>query len=297
MALSFFVLSVAYADSAIKRRLDLGLDINPAAENTLLLPSDVAVSNSYIYVVDGGHHRVVVFDQQGNYAFSFGSYGAGKGEFNSPVGIDVSEGGEVYVADTANKRIQVFSAAGKFVRLFKVKSGRYIIRPIDVLVDEKAREVYVSGNDNHKVMVFSSKGKLKREWGGNGTSEGEFRYPATLAHLKDGRVAVVDVLNARLQIFEKNGDYSIQISGWGVEPGQVFRPKGVAVDKDGDIYISDSYLNLVQVFSDVGKLKYILDTVAPRTLYTPVGMYVDAKNKLYITEMRKHRISVFSLNP
>jgi len=295
--LSVGAVTLACAETLAKRQVVLLQEIKPSLNNALLLPSDVAVSSEYVYVVDGGHHRVVAFDRQGVFQFSFGQHGKAKHRLNSPVGIDVADNGHVYVADTGNKRIQVFNAEGEFIRLFKVKSGRYLIRPIDVLVDEKNEEIFVTGNDNHKIMVFSLNGKLKRKWGGNGTNEGDFRYPATLAHLKDGRVAAVDVLNSRVQVFEKNGDYSIQISDWGVEPGQVFRPKGVAVDKNGNIYISDSYMNVVQVFSDIGKLKYVLEMPPSQPLYTPVGMSFDDDNRLYIAEMRNHRISVFNVNP
>lgn len=272
-------------------------DLKLEGKNSLLLPSDVASSNQRTYVVDGGNHRVVVFDKKGHYQFSIGSEGKRKGQFNYPVGIDVASNGDVYVADSGNRRVQVFTSDGKFKRLFKTRSGRYMIRPIDVLVDEKSKEIFVSGNENHKVMVFSLKGKLKRDWGGNGTNQGEFRYPATLAHLKDGRVAVVDVLNSRVQVFEKKGIYSIQIADWGVSQGQVFRPKGVAFDSLGNAYVSDSYLNVIQSFSDEGDFLHVLDTGDTHKLFTPVGMVIDKKNRLYITEMRRHRVSVYQLQP
>jgi DNA-binding beta-propeller fold protein YncE len=40
---------------------------------------------------------------------SFGSYGLEPGQFDEPVGIDVDEGGNIYVADTWNRRVQVFT--------------------------------------------------------------------------------------------------------------------------------------------------------------------------------------------
>jgi len=272
-------------------------DLKAEQAGGFLLPSDVAISRQYIYVVDGGKHRVVVFDLKGDYQFTFGKAGKNKSEFNYPVGIDVATDGTVYVADSGNKRIQVFNTKGKYVRQFKARSGRYRIRPVDVLVDEKKNELYVSANETHEVLVFSTKGKFQRKWGGDGLSEGDFRFPATLAHLKDGRVAVVDVLNSRVQVFTKEGKYSTQIAGWGVTAGQVFRPKGIAVNKKGDVYVSDSYLNVVQVFSDDGQMQGVLDISAANKLYTPVGMSFDRKNYLYITEMRNNRVSVFKTDP
>lgn len=262
----------------------------------LKFPSDIASYKNKLYLVDGGQHRVVVFNQQGEFLFSFGKPGKNKAEFNYPVGIDVAGNGDVYVADSGNRRIQVFASNGKFKRSFKTRSGRYLIRPIDVLVDDKKKQLLVSGNENHKVMVFSLAGKLKRSWGDHGVGEAEFRYPATMVHLKDGRVAVVDVLNSRVQVFEKSGKYNSQMSGWGVTAGQVFRPKGIAVSDTGNIYISDSYMNVVQVFSDEGDFLHLIDTGDEHKLFTPVGMTIDSNNRLYITEMRRHRVSVFQLS-
>ncbi|MDA8170602.1 MAG: hypothetical protein M0Z48_02085 [Nitrospiraceae bacterium] len=42
----------------------------------------------------------------------WGSGGSGNGQFNSPRGVAVDSSGKVYVADSGNKRIQVFSVSG-----------------------------------------------------------------------------------------------------------------------------------------------------------------------------------------
>ena len=48
---------------------------------------------------------------------TFGKKGSGKGQFISPWGIDC-DSDKVYVADTGNHHIQVFTAEGKFLRMF-----------------------------------------------------------------------------------------------------------------------------------------------------------------------------------
>jgi DNA-binding beta-propeller fold protein YncE len=49
-----------------------------------------------------------VFDSGGVFLSTFGSFGTGNGEFSMPQGIAVGGGGNIYVADTANNRVQVF---------------------------------------------------------------------------------------------------------------------------------------------------------------------------------------------
>ena len=46
------------------------------------------------------------------------SSGDGDGQFNEPVGLAVDANGNIYAADTWNKRIQVFDPDGKFLRQF-----------------------------------------------------------------------------------------------------------------------------------------------------------------------------------
>ena len=293
-----FLVSQLSADPVKTQDIKFIRDITGGAAGPLSLPSDVAVNKQQVYIVDGGNHRVVVFDHQGKYLFAVGKEGERAGQFRSPVGIDVGEDGRIYVADKDNHRIQIFSKDGKYLKGFQVKSEGELVRPVDVAVATESNEIYVTGNNNHKVMVFSENGQLKREWGGSGQDSGDFRYPGTIAFLQDARVAVVDILNTRIQIFEQSGDFSIEVGEWGVLPGQLFRPKGVAVDSKGYLYVSDSYMNLIQVFSDTGRFEHLLKiSEKARTMETPAGIAVSKDQRLYVAEMLQNKISVFGLGP
>jgi len=265
-----------------------------AGATRLSMPTDVAVDEKGVYVVDGGNNRIVVFPHNGE-AYAFASAGDGQGKLNSPVGITVHRG-KIYVADRENRLIQIFERDGRFVRQFKVMSRGRAVRPIDIAVSRDGREYYVSGNRNHRLMVFSPGGKLLREWGGDGLNPGQFRYPGSVLVLPDSRIAVVDVLNTRVQIFDRKGGFSVQVGEWGVLPGQLVRPKGVAIDKNNNFYVSDSYMEVVQIYDDNARLKYVLQ---PENMsykpVTPAGITIDRQGRLYIAEVLKNRVSVFQL--
>ena len=53
--------------------------------------------------------RVSTFDKEGAFIHSFGSNGSVLGRFSNPRGIAISPAGDVYVCDSGNKRIQIFS--------------------------------------------------------------------------------------------------------------------------------------------------------------------------------------------
>ncbi|MBD3647530.1 MAG: 6-bladed beta-propeller [Pseudomonadales bacterium] len=285
--------SVLAAENLVS--IDHVMDIEGYGDSRLSLPTDVAVTKGQVAVVDSGHDRVSIFNDEGEFLFHIGHKGSSPGEFRAPVGIDSDKAGYLFVADTGNHRIQIFSDTGKFMDSFPVMEEGRAIRPIDVVVDENREVIYVTGNNNHKVMAFGPKGKLLHSWGGNGIGREEFRYPATLTLMADDRLGIVDVLNTRLQVYSRRGDFVIQIGGWGVLPGQFFRPKGVAFE-DARVYVSDSYMQAIQVFADTGAFLHLLKPSDPEhAVETPTGIDVEA-GRLYVSEMTANKVSVFELN-
>ena len=76
-------------------------------------PAGIAIdAQDRVYVTEIGNDRVQVFDKDGQFLTAFGSKGAGNGEFGNLHGIACDKAtGWIYVADTANNRIQVFKPA------------------------------------------------------------------------------------------------------------------------------------------------------------------------------------------
>jgi DNA-binding beta-propeller fold protein YncE len=76
----------------------------------LRAPAGLAVDrHDNVYVTEIGNNRVQVLDKTGKHLAMWGRKGSGNGEFGNLHGIIVDKStGYVYVADTANNRIQVF---------------------------------------------------------------------------------------------------------------------------------------------------------------------------------------------
>jgi DNA-binding beta-propeller fold protein YncE len=298
LGLAFLLLPIlATAKGAIQHKFDL----THAGASPLVLPSDVAVApNGNIYIVDGGNHRVVVYDSDGTYLKIIGGKGSDAGLFSGPMGITIDQKARIYVADTNNHRIQIFKSNGEFLRQFPIKLKGKKIRPIDIAVSPSGDKVYVTGNTNHKVMVYSLTYTLSgvhlTNWGGNGTNPGEFRYPATIAVNPQGNVYVVDVLNSRVQQFDEKGKLLTMVGKWGVMPGQLFRPKGVAIDRQNNVYVSDSYLEVIQVFDSDSRFSHVLGSISkPKKFISPGGIAVDKANRLYVAEMLGNKVSVYDV--
>jgi DNA-binding beta-propeller fold protein YncE len=76
-------------------------------------PAGVGIDkDDNVYVTEIGNDRVQVFDRDGKFLTMWGKKGSGNGEFGNLHGLIVDKStGWVYVADTANNRIQVFKPA------------------------------------------------------------------------------------------------------------------------------------------------------------------------------------------
>lgn len=81
----------------------------------LTLVTGVAVdSEDHIYATDGRLHNVTIFDKEGNTLLVIGgshsvrSGNIGRGGFLVPQGISIDKNDRIYVADSLNKRVQLF---------------------------------------------------------------------------------------------------------------------------------------------------------------------------------------------
>jgi len=268
--------------------------------HSFLQPTDVAVGkDNAIYVVDGVNHSIKVFNQEGDYRFSFGGKGTTPGRFDTPVGITVDGTGKVYVADTGNRRVQIFTADGKVKQQITLpfENLQKPPDPVDVAVDESVKRLYVSDNDNHRVLAYSLPDyKLLTVWGSEGAGMQQFHYPFLMDSNNDGAVFIVDVFNTRVQQWQGNSGLK-SIGEWGVDLGQLYRPKGVCVDKNGLVFISDSVLGVIQLFNSDGNFKAVLGTEKGEVLKwkTPVGITVDNRQRLYVVEMLPNRVRVYRI--
>ena len=117
-------------------------------------PSGLAVAvdhNRQLFAADYRGHKVSVFSEDGEFHFSFGSYGSQPGEFKSPEQICIAQDGLVYVIDCENNRVQVFQQDGHFVRQF----GNNVLENTSGLALTRDGHIVVASSNANKLSILS----------------------------------------------------------------------------------------------------------------------------------------------
>ena len=153
--------------------------------------------NKRLYVADQFNHRIQVLNPDLTFYTTFGS--RGNGQFNYPTGVAFDSIGNVYVADSGNRCIQVFTAGGEFLRKFDKSNGEQCKSSRVDVSDENV--VYVTERDNQCISMFTCEGKFLRSFGTHGSGPGQFNHPRGIVVDKDGVIHVCDGDNNRLQLF------------------------------------------------------------------------------------------------
>lgn len=202
-----------------------------------------------LYLTDSSQ-RVSVISADGRPLRSWGRPGKGPGAFNfvgpdpsDPAGVSgkitVGPDGSVYVSDSGNARVQVFTPQGRFLHEF----GSYGFRadqfqiPFDLVVD-RSGNVYLVDDQRQTVSKLTPSGTLVWQIGGGSSGRdpdlvGNFHLVMIDVH---DRLVVANDNAGRILYLDGNGHTVDAFGGSGLL--SEYGPCDVTVDDLGDTYVS-----------------------------------------------------------
>src|SRR6478609_8818536 len=123
----------------------------------------------------------------------WGGAGAGDGEFNNPTSLATDGSNFVYVADTANNRIQKFTELGEFVTKWggPGTGPGQLQAPTGIAVDLNGN-VFVADTGSNRIVKYDPTGNAVASWGNAGIASGQFNAPTGVATDPAGNVYVAD---------------------------------------------------------------------------------------------------------
>lgn len=174
--------------------------------------------------------------------------GSGQQEFNFPKGVAVDRAtGHIFVADSLNNRVQVFTANLAFSKSIGIIKNEQLKHPFDVAVDNDGI-LYIAERSNHCITKVTQSGEFLARFGSHGFAPGQLSHPTALT-VKENIIYIAELASGRLSIFNTNGEFLECFGKKDGSPWPFQRPLGIATDKFGRLYVSDSDLNLIYVLT------------------------------------------------
>ena len=162
----------------------------------LLLQSDL------LFICDRYNHRIQVF-QNDEFSYTFGESGTEPGTFSRPVDLSVNRtGDQLFITDSDNNRVQVFTPKGDFVRVF----GNSVDIPFELQIPfgicvTPDDHVLITAVGTHSLLVFKDDGTFVSAIEGTYQGESRYSYPCGAVMMNNGQIVIADYYGNKLVVF------------------------------------------------------------------------------------------------
>ena len=223
----------------------------------------------------GGRYRERI-----NPVKKFGTKGEKKGELNNPSGLTLYRNESIYIADTDNSRIQIFSTAGKFVAEF---GKEQLHRPDSIALYDKW--VFVSDYSHKAVFKFQiSNNKFVCQ-----SAKVELVWPLGITVDTNGEVLVADchnnriaILNLELKLVRKIGKDKLKL------------PQDVKINQNNIFVADNNEINNIHIFTESGD---IIRSFIKLEKGTGLNHFCfDLYNNIIVSNSRSKSIQIYTIN-
>jgi len=253
-----------------------------------------------IGILDEEFNEILFFGTDYSYKNSVGEFGKGKGQMNYPTGMDIDSSGRIYVANTSNNRVDVFTPEFQHINSIGGEKGtgnNQFYLPSDVAVSSDGK-LFVLDNGNSRVQVYDSSLKyIGTIAGKKGSGDNELYDPRKIAIGPQGKIYVADTGNVRLQIFNPDFTYSNTIQGVLSSLVSEFDPKYITLNSRGQIFVTDQDNSRVLILNQKGEIVATIGGERGFGNYQfndPRGIALDSSGRIYIAEKENSRVQIYN---
>ena len=200
-------------------------------------------------------------------------------------GLAIDEENSVFVVDQENKRVDVFSTEGGYIRSFGQagkKDGEFQ-KPYAICC--RSNRILVTDLVKCNVQVFSLSGKFLSKFGSKDT----LKCPIGLDMWKDGYVFVVD--QTKCWVVAHTPEFNF---GWLLGEGKMSRPVDLKVAQWAEIFfVLDAGAKSVVVFNRDGEVirKFETETIQ---LKDPFCLALDSIGHVLVSDLQESELRVFN---
>ena len=210
----------------------------------------------------------------------FGKRGNKKGEFYAPTGLTLYRNESIYIVDTLNGIIQIFSTTGKFLAEFGKGQFRY---PHSIALNDKW--VFVSDSYLDAVFKFQiTNNKFICQ-----SANGELNCPLGISVDTNGEVLVADCNNNRLAVLNSELKLVREIG-----KGKLKHPRDVKINNNNIFLADNNETNNIHVFNKSGDIIRDFIKLEAGTLY--IYMCFDLYNNIIVSDCDSESIQIFTID-
>jgi len=234
-------------------------------------------SRDDVYILDGATCELKRFDrcsQKCEIVHCVGGYGSEPRQLKHPHGMAISNCDNLYIADTGNHRVQMFSLQD--VALCAVWGPFRVKKSADGYSLEAAVPTVEPPTETKKSrLVYPA--DTWRPW--------------DVAVYGDGRVYVSDYANGLVHFFDASGCWRFASDGAGKGQPALSKPTRIAVDVKGRVYVIQDGSSNVVVLDAEGKFLGTVDQPAEIAgRFTPVEVAVDVNGNICLSDCLTRKV-------
>ncbi|XP_035659383.1 tripartite motif-containing protein 2-like [Branchiostoma floridae] len=266
------------------------------------IPAAIASTNGAAGGI-GQHHgnqRQMKLQSQ---SVTFGGDGSESGQFKSPRGVTVSDEEEIFVADCRNKRIQVFTLQGTFVRQFPtVVSDEHQMEPGDVALDGEGNLWVVGDTESADVAVqYNKQGRMLRKFDLQNTGI----YRGVAVDTRRNHILITQITgdknntHGEVLAFRPDGSLLRAVEGkwWDFllrRQGMKW-PQYITVGREGNILVSDYGNHYIHVCNEDGQFLFQFGGKGSGEgqLNDPCGICTDRAGNIIVADIGNKRVEMF----
>ena len=289
-----------------KQQVLFRASVTPAVLNSVAMSVD---ANGDVYLLENKFFSIQKLEAKTkNSLLSFGSKGKGRGQFESPSGINVNKSARIYVADTKNHRVQVLDVIGSTKTALKAVQSKNQVIDFDSAIPAEKTIVDLSMTKNKDLYILSDyyghimrrKNTAKR-FKYVSQEKGHLNFPQAMYIKDEGSLLVSDTGNNRIHFINSDGTFQYQFGKRGSKSSQFNSLHGIAVNQKGYIYAADTKNKRIQIFSadgiylkefgledSEGNINSAISDFAPQTLK------FNSKGRLYVLDNKNKTITIFT---
>lgn len=254
--------------------------------------ASIVINNAgVVYVSDG--FRVQVFSLNGDFLFQFLLQLSPTGSYPVTFGMSFDPAGNLYVVDSFERRIQIFTSDGVFLNFIPLPASQYAYSNLFDIAIDASFDIYVNDYVINALYKITTPGAVPYHIGGGTATILRTEQPYDFKSVPLGlAVSSSGVLyetssntNAVFILNTQNGRPTRNLFD-ALEPGSFSTPTEIVVSADGNVYVNDQYNSRIQVFDRYGNFRFMFGSsggIGSGRILNAYSLGIDA-NFIYVID-------------